>query len=97
MEKTAEEILKKNCVFDKFDLRFASVKYYAESGSLSGSLYTAIKDSMEEYASQFKQPDGGDAISFHLWMKENDTPERAAEWFHYSDEDMYKVFKTTKP
>ena len=34
-----------------------------------------------------------DAVEFHKWMKENDTPERAEEWFHYSDEDMYKVFK----
>lgn len=31
-------------------------------------------------------------IAFHLWMKKNDTPERAAEWFHYSDEDMYREF-----
>jgi len=37
-----------------------------------------------------------DAVEFHKWMKENDTPERAEEWFHYSDEDMYKVFKSSK-
>jgi len=56
MNKTPEEIIKKNCTFDKSDLRFASVKYYAESGSLSGSLYQAIKDSILEYASQSTTP-----------------------------------------
>jgi len=52
MNKTPEEIIIKNCTFDKSDLRFASVKYYAESGSLSGSLYQSIKDSILEYAAQ---------------------------------------------
>ena len=32
------------------------------------------------------------SIEFLKWLKENDTPERAEEWFHYSDEDMYEAF-----
>jgi hypothetical protein len=47
-------------------------------------------------AAQQKNEQPSDAIEFHKWMKENDTPERAEEWFHYSDEDMYKVFKSFK-
>ena len=66
-----------------------------------GEAFTAafVIQCMEEYSSQQPVPQqtgvSEDAISFHLWMKENDTPERAAEWFHYSNEDMYKAFKTT--
>jgi hypothetical protein len=32
------------------------------------------------------------AIAFHKWMLENDTMERACDWFHFSDEDMYHAF-----
>lgn len=33
------------------------------------------------------------AISFHNWMRKNDTPENAEKFFHYTDEDMLNVFK----
>lgn len=32
------------------------------------------------------------AIAFHKWMMINDVPERAEDWFHYSDENMYMEF-----
>ena len=32
------------------------------------------------------------AIDFHRWMMENDTPENADKYFHWSDDDMFKEF-----
>lgn len=32
------------------------------------------------------------AIEFHRWMLENDTQEKAEQWFGYSDEDMFNYF-----
>ena len=33
------------------------------------------------------------AISFHQWMRVNDTQENAEKYFHYTDKDMLNEFK----
>lgn len=39
-----------------------------------------------------------EAIEFHYWMMDNDTPKNADKYFHWSDEDMFKEFlKQTNP
>ena len=32
--------------------------------------------------------------NFMKWMRENDTPENAEKYFHYTDEDMYNEYLT---
>lgn len=32
------------------------------------------------------------AIKFAIWLRNVDTPERADEWFGFSDEDMFNYF-----
>jgi|SRR5580765_3199303 len=59
--KTSEQIIKEKINWDKSDLRFASVKYFAESGKLSGSLFMAIKEAMEEYKNKFIQQAASEA------------------------------------
>ena len=58
-----------------------------------GGAYTMLQKGIcvEWLDESEEQP--SDAVAFLKWMKENDTPERAEEWFHYSDEDMYRAFK----
>ena len=41
---------------------------------------------------QAKKMEKEHAMAFHLWMKENDTPDNAERFFHYSGEDMYNEF-----
>jgi len=31
--------------------------------------------------------------NFMKWMRENDTPENAEKYFHYTDEDMYNEYQ----
>ena len=31
-------------------------------------------------------------IGFYKWMRENDTEEKAEEYFHYTDEDMAEEY-----
>ena len=35
------------------------------------------------------------AIGFNIWMKKNDTVEKAEEFFHFTDEDMFDEFYKT--
>jgi hypothetical protein len=32
-------------------------------------------------------------LDFIKWMKENDTPENAEKYFHYTDEDMFNEYQ----
>lgn len=76
-----------------YDRNIDSVNSITEHDQWDNRRYNFI----EGYkAAQQKNEQPSDAIEFHKWMKENDTPERAEEWFHYSDEDMYKAFLNTK-
>ena len=66
-------------------------KHSKNYGLVIGSTRALVKctdalAAMKEYAKI-------QSIEFLKWLKENDTPERAEEWFHYSDEDMYRAFK----
>jgi len=101
MNKTPEEIIKKNCIFDKSDLRFASVKYYAESGSLSGSLYQAIKDSILEYHAQSTpQVEVREVWLEHdadYWMKEYEILRRSMNMRDAVFEIVKMVSKQTIP
>lgn len=55
---------------------------------------TNIIDGRKKLKEQYEEETGKkNLVAFHKWLKENDTPERAEEWFHYSDEDMYRAFK----
>ena len=33
------------------------------------------------------------AIEFNNWMRKNDTSENSEKYFHYTDKDMFNVFK----
>ena len=46
---------------------------------------TVIEEAKKMYSKQ-------DMIGFHKWMKENDTPENAEQYFHYTDEDMLEEY-----
>ena len=78
------------------------IQYSMPLDRLTGHIGRLLRKPLAEMAKQFIDEaqasdvpvgDGKDAIAFHKWMKENDTVENAAEWFHCSDEDMYRVFK----
>lgn len=69
-------------------------KHSENYGAIEGNSRAIVKATealaaMKEYAKI-------QSIEFLKWLKENDTPERAEEWFHYSDEDMYEAFLNTK-
>lgn len=48
--KAIANLIKKHINWTKDDLRFASIKYAAETGSITGSLYLAIEEIAKEYA-----------------------------------------------
>ena len=37
--------------------------------------------------------DNKERLDFIKWMKENDTPENAEKYFHYTDEDMFNEYQ----
>ena len=54
--------------------------------------YGILEDIVLEKARELLQKEKEQMISFHKWMKENDTQENAEEYFHYTDEDMVNEY-----
>jgi hypothetical protein len=53
---------------------------------IGNDLYNAHKKAKEMESKQM--------IDFHKWMLENDTPENAEKFFHFSEEDMLNYYKS---
>lgn len=52
-DKGVEEFIEKYLTIERASLQFASVKYYAESGKISGHLYGQIVKMLNDFANQF--------------------------------------------
>lgn len=70
-----KELIKKHLTFDPNGLEFASVKYFAETGKITGSLYAKIYVMLEEAAGTSGKNDTcSNCENLELYENENSTP-----------------------
>jgi hypothetical protein len=49
-------------------------------------------DTWKDVIQQAKKMEIEQSISFHNWMKNNDTSQKAEEFFHFTDVDMFNKY-----
>jgi hypothetical protein len=57
-------------------------------------LWDTPKDKLNWYSilEKAREIEEQNMIMFHKWMKDNDTPENAERFFHFTDEDMLNQY-----
>lgn len=60
---------------------------YLNGAFMEGVIYGQFNKLDNSYS-----PSQQDCIDFAIWLRENDTPENAEEFFNYTNDDMFKYW-----
>ena len=77
--------MKKQTAVEWLSKQISTSKYFYKLMEDTNSRNTIAQSDILEQAKEMEKEQ---MIGFHKWMLENDTPENAERFFHFSDTDM---------